>query len=441
MKSLDALILVEHVDRELDVAALIKALALRHNPNLRIEIANFYTETQRLIASVSPKVVITPFFYEENEPAARDYTRAWPKATWLNLAWEQILYGSQQTLKRPRDRFTRERVHHIAWSDWYGDYLRTHGVHESQIHICGHPLFDLYTDSLRDYYPDRKMLARHHGLDTDKRWILFPENFRWAFMTNARLRVLTQQGVSEGVLRAQRDYCEETLTITARWLAALARTGEVEIILRPRPAVSSCGLESFIASGIGEIPKGLHILKDHSVREWVLASDIVISSNSTSLVEAAIAGKPVYRAESSPPPPSLRYSWAEKIPLISGRLKMLSAALGAYDYSGTQSLQDWAVDSFRVGAYPSAAQMIADLITDLAETAAQFPPKQRSTSSAWASAVTCMITPRWRHRLRAQFQEKYFFNAETHEKDLFGEWEVRTRVTKWRRLISGEALL
>ena len=65
------------------------------------------------------------------------------------------------------------------------------------------------------------------------------------------------------------------------------------------------------------VPARMHFIKEKSVREWIMASDMVISSLSTSLVEAAIAGKPAYLLEPYPCPEFLQVDWQDYITTIS----------------------------------------------------------------------------------------------------------------------------
>ena len=46
----------------------------------------------------------------------------------------------------------------------------------------------------------------------------------------------------------------------------------------------------------------LKIIKTETAREWILAADHVMSSHSTTLIEAALAGKPIHRFSPEPYP-------------------------------------------------------------------------------------------------------------------------------------------
>ena len=119
------LALVEHVDRELDLICLVKALLeQRHGVVLRI--ANVYGDAPLSLAGRAPLVALTPFFYGVDDAVLCDYVAAWPRTRFVNLAWEQVFYPSHQVIKAPRDKFTRKKVTHLAWSQTFADYLADH---------------------------------------------------------------------------------------------------------------------------------------------------------------------------------------------------------------------------------------------------------------------------------------------------------------------------
>jgi surface carbohydrate biosynthesis protein len=437
LKPLDILILVEHADRELDVACLIRAIIEERAPRLRVKIANFYTEAQTLIRNYSPRVVVTPFLYAIEDKIMRDYVAAWSRATFFNMAWEQILYGSQQTLKRPRDAFTRDFVRHLAWSEWFARYLQSHGVMPERTHWLGHPLYDLYDEKFRSYFPDRKEIARAEGLDPDKRWVFFPENYRWAFLGDAKLQSMHAQGVDIADLEAQRTYCREALGASSKWLASIASRHDIEVILRPRPAVNSTQIREFVANAAGATPPNFRVIKSLSVREWIFASDIVVSSISTSLIEAAVAGKPILRMSPTAVPETLWYDWCEFVGVAESEAALERAVTGDLDMSGSLAVRQWAADNFKLGEAPTEA--IASLLIRLVN---QSPRAASSAASAapetppWLDAMVDLAPLKVRHQLRSQYQPGYFFNLDTHEKDLFGESEVRSRTQKWREVLT-----
>ena len=63
----------------------------------------------------------------------------------------------------------------------------------------------------------------------------------------------------------------------------------------------------------------LKIIKTETAREWILAADHVMSSHSTTLIEAALAGKPIHRFSPEAYPEAVALEWHGLVPLLSDR--------------------------------------------------------------------------------------------------------------------------
>ena len=431
-----ALALIEHVDRELDLVCLLKLL-LKARRGIDLEIANLYADAPLTLARPAPRAVLTPFFYAVEDVVLKDYVEAWPGARFVNLAWEQVFYPTHEAMKAPRDKFTRKKVTHLAWSRSFTDYLARNGVVDDRSRLVGHALYRLYGEPYRRYFGSRDALARAHGLDPAKPWVFVPENYRWAFFTDAKLTKLGRRGLEAEALFEVRGYCRRSLAALMRWCDALARTGEVEVIFRPRPATSLAEIGGFSRGVFGDADPAYRLIKDGSAREWVIASDVVASSYSTVLIEGALAGKRLVRAAPEPTPEGLRYDWCDLVPAAETQDVFLAACLAA-DAPGDEALRDWAEAMFFPSGDP--VDRLVEAVAAEVEAAYAGPAptaaKNGMPMPAWLRIVAPMLGPVRRHRLFERFVPGYFFNRETHEKDLFGQAEVAARVARWRRTLA-----
>lgn len=427
------LALVEHVDRELDLLCLLRA-ELSARFNLDMQVMNFYADAPLALNEQAPDLLLTPFFYAAEDPVMSDYVNAWPETTWLNFAWEQVFYPSQAMIKRPRDAFTRNTVSHIAWSHDFVRYQIENGVRPENNHLVGHGVYGLYQPARRAYFVARETLAARYGLNARKRWIFVPENYRWAFFTDKKLKNLAARGVSSADLLAMRDYCRVSMAELIKWSEALSDTGEAEVIFRPRPATSVDEFSAFLKGVIGERAPRFHLLKQESAREWVFASDVVVSSFSTVLIEAALAGKPALRAEPQTTPGALRYRWCELVGEAVTQDEFIRDALRVGP-SSTEALRAWAEDFFFPTGDPVAN--LVQLVSSIAEGAAAKPPARASNHRAMAlrsqeAQAAAAMSPDARDRYFRDHVSGYFFNRGTHEKDLFSNADVDARTQRWR---------
>lgn len=308
-EEIDVLIYIEHPSRELDLAALY-AFLLAKNHGLKVKLAPVFFRDYETFAAWDPKVVVFPNYYAPSKGSER--TRSFfPKARFLNLSSEQIFSRLNFDRKAPKGDFALQQLNYLAWSPAYRDYLIEKGVQSEKVTVTGNPTYSLYLDPWKARFQKRKELAKAHGLDLTKRWIFFPENYGAAWFSKERREKMIADGADREGIEANHQTALNSLEEVCRWLHTIPE--DIEIILRPRPAT---GKEKFMELAGAWLPAShprLKITDDGTVREWILASDCVVSSYSTSLIEASLAGKPIAMAQPYPLPPSLYHEFYDLV--------------------------------------------------------------------------------------------------------------------------------
>jgi surface carbohydrate biosynthesis protein len=409
MKDIDVLYLIEHTSRELDVACLVKAVMEREH-GLRVEIRNMYYHAEDSLRELRPRVVAYPFFYFlKNAMGTEDYVRTWPDAVHFNLSWEQIHYKAHWKIKSPSDEFARKRVVHHAWGKFYRDYLLEFNVDPEKIFVNGHPAYMLYREPYRSHYCDRATLAMKYGLDLDKRWIFVPENYRWAFV-GSKTKLFSKLGGNLDEIRLLKTFCWESLVKLFESCNLLAAQPDVEVIFRTRPAIDSIVMLDSFGETVGSAHPQVHFIKNESIREWILASDVVVSSYSTSLIEAAIAGKQAYMFAPIPIPESLHCAWYDLAPVVRSAEEMVAVCLSGGE-GHIDPLRQWAEQSMLVNGDP-----IRGLAGELARLASRV-------DNVRAEAIPANVE---------------YFNSKTHENDVISIDELERRVAAWQATIDGK---
>lgn len=447
MTDVDVLLTVEHVDRELDAVACV-ARMLEEHFDLRVEVRNFYADFPLIASRFRPAVLAVPFFYFKDHPPMQQYVELWPRARILNLAWEQILYAMNQSIKVPSDTFAKQGVRHVCWTKEYRAFLIERGVNEENLVWTGNPVMKFYDLPYRSYFPRREDLAARHGLDPRERWILFPENYRWGFLSDAQVENFVRLGGERSALVEARDYCRRSLATVLRWLARLCREPNVTVVVRPRPATGIEEVRAFATDVLGRLPPALRIIKDESAREWIMACDHVMSSYSTTLIEAALCGRPVHLVTPEPMPAGLHDEWYDKLPWICSEEEMVKAAGAAHGVRAEQTglqLAQWARERLLGNGDPIRNIAVAlaalhprfagaDLAALLARTNQARVRAYRGPSlfARWMDEGRKRRMRNAGHhaRLRARYPG-YVFSPGKHEKDLFSSGEVRSRVVRW----------
>ena len=443
-RAIDVLMLVEHVDRELDAMARI-AERLERVHGLQADIRNYYSDLLLNLDRYQPRVLVTPFFYESATEPGASYVEAWPNAAHVNMAWEQILYNVNKQIKIPRDAFATDRVTHICWTNEYRDRLLSLGVPSPNAVLAGNPVMQFYRDdAARRYFPSRETLATQHGLDPSRKWVLFPENYRWAFVKRGQKNLFVEGGASLEWVEQAQQYCRESLDVLASALAALGRDDDPVFILRPRPATGLAQFADALKRRNPDALAGIHLIKEESAREWILAADHVISSYSTTLIEAALAGKAINVFSPVPMPEALADEWYGEVDLLGTGEALLEAIRAPARPESAGRLASWASAQLLPSGDPYA--IIADTIHDAWLRAGDAG--ERSTADrnrlTWSRRLVEDFRIRLQrsgtayHKRMRQRHPNYSFTLRKHEKDLFAAQEVARRVAKWQRVTSTE---
>jgi hypothetical protein len=305
----------------------------------------------------------------------------------------------------------------------------SYGVEEKNIFVNGNPVYQLYLDPYRTFYKNKNELARIYNIDPKKRWIFVPENYRWAFIRDHSIqRRVQHEGVNEKELLGMREYAQESLVELLRWCNLLGLNKDIELIFRPKPATNLTEMQSFFNERVSqEKSTGFHFIKGESVREWNMASDLIVSSFSTSLIEASIASKPVYMVEPLPLIESFEADWYQYLPIIRQQSEFIKICLeGNSDVD--KGLRAWAMKEMLANGDP---------IFGLASWVATQVQKQNKIWSPWKT-IEAYKSGFVRKIKTFKKHKKNYFDKDTHENDAFIEADVQTNILKWKKVLQSK---
>jgi hypothetical protein len=315
----------------------------------------------------------------------------------------------------------------------YQSFLLQAGLAKKNIFLNGQPAYALYDEPYRGYFPSRVELAERHGLDPSRRWIFFPENYNWAFYSEATLQQFVRGGQSLADIDEMREYCERSLMDVLRWLASAAQNESIEVILRPRPSATMDEFQTAVQGILPELPSHLHINQQGSVREWILASDVILSSHSTSLIEGAVAEKSVFIVEPHPIPSALNVGWHDLLRHIKTRAELMQVC-GDSPTPEDSRLKDWARRTLM--GHGDAIHNLAEFVLELLSGRMEVPPPP---APEVATPTLKWIPPAWLWSVyRRAKQYLRFTTTDGIEpefvKDAVSRQEVNERIQKWSHL-------
>jgi surface carbohydrate biosynthesis protein len=428
--------LYENVARELDVACAVAA-RLRQAHALEAAIVQWPQRVPTMYGRVAPRVVVLPFCYFEH---SFDCLLEWRHAAFFNLSWEQFFYRGNVKAKTPRGTFAVNHVIHHAWSEAYAAFVREQGVAAPHVFLNGQPAYALYDEPYRRYFAPRSELAARHGLDAAKRWVFFPENYNWAFYSPDMIRFFLQAGQSPAEVEEMRDFCTRSFRQVMAWFAQLARTGRVEVVVRPRPSTSLEDFHAAVTAVLGALPPGLHVRQSETVREWILASDIVLSSHSTSLIEAAIAGRRAGMVAPFPVPATLKQEWHDRAPRLATFDALHEACVDSAIAAGPSPLAQWARSTLM-----SRGDAIVNLADEIARLARGDAPRPPIPSRLVATAQgDWRRVPKWIwflfRRARARMRRVVPPAGDpTRLREYVAPDEIEHRISRWEAVLEATA--
>jgi surface carbohydrate biosynthesis protein len=432
MLDIDVVYLYENVAREMDVACAVTAL-LRQRHGVSVRIVQWPQTVPTLYGRVKPRVVVLPFCYTEH---SFDCLLEWRQSAFVNLSWEQFFYPGNVKFKTPAGEFAVKHVLHHAWSEDYAEFARRQAIPDDRVFVNGQPAYKLYDEPYRRYFAQRADLAGRYGLNPAKRWIFFPENYNWAFYSSKTVEVFVQRGLEPDEFAEMREFCTRSFRQMMQWLRRLAEERDVEVIVRPRPATPLGQFCEAVKAVLKEMPTSMHVIKEETVREWILASDVVLSSHSTSLIEAALAGRQAFMVTPFPVPAVLHQVWHPLVQRIEREEDLLDATRSSDTTPGSPQLESWARS--RLMSHGDAIENLAAYLAGVVTGRISRPPVP-SRLCATAQGDRDHV-PKWVwfvfRRLRARYRRVVPASADlTRLSEYVAPEEIERRVRRWEALL------
>lgn len=312
-KDIDFLFFVEHIDREMEAINRL-ATHLKKSGFSSVILSTFYHSHCSLL--LNPKVVVLPYAISQKDwPVSLLKALHQDSICYVNLNWEQLLAPVNLIYKKPKDNFTLNKVIQLTWSQEFSNYLKSCGVNSDNIHVCGNISTEIIYENINRSADLKHKLSKAHNLDESKEWLFFPENYSWAFSTDRQILGKIKKGFPEAVAWEYRQYSKKCLESFLAFISEVAANYPYEVIIRPHPSISQ---ENYYLSFSDKKikPNGIHIIKTYSARDWLLASDIIGSSWSTVVHDAATIGKRTFLYTPYPRPDWLNVYWNDTIPNI-----------------------------------------------------------------------------------------------------------------------------
>lgn len=278
-KSIDFIILYEHIAREMETAALLSAELKRRGYSVDI------AEVGSLRKGKKYGVVLLPYLYSTSNlfpvlHMARNDVRKI-----INLQYEQVYSQKLENEKKLHPSGLAQKAQHIVWGEATGKRLEKFGVSKENIHLTGHIGMDLNYPQFDKVFMTRKEISREFSLNENKKWHLFISSFSYCNMSSAQKKRLSGMiGQTDEIIKIQ----EESKKTILQWFENyLINNKDTYIIYRPHPAEETDNKLAVLEKNFSNFK----VIKSYSIRQWIKVCDSISNWFSTSIADIYFANK------------------------------------------------------------------------------------------------------------------------------------------------------
>ena len=287
MIELDFLFIYEHKVRELENLCLLKYELDRRGYKTKIV---YIDDAQNALAETPiyyARVVCTMACYD-------NYTLFWHTKQFvkfekvIDLQWENIVYPKDEQREEAYKNYwgIGKEVVHVSWGEQnVRRLLNTAHLDKKKVKLTGHVGMDFLREPLCKYYMSRQKLFAKYNIPMDKKVILFASPYYGDSLTQEYIK-----GMCEAFGEDWPEYYKfmcNSQKIVLDWFEKICiENSNIIIVFRPHP-----GHPSIIANKLAEKHSNFRIISEESVKQWIVACDMVYTGNSSVIVEAFFAKK------------------------------------------------------------------------------------------------------------------------------------------------------
>ncbi len=213
------------------------------------------------------------------------------KAKVLNLQWEQVY--CERDIDDPNSPWRMlgdtHKITHISWgNNNFNKLTAVDGIDASLVKKVGHVGLDFLRPQFRDYFLSREDILKQFDIALDNKVCLFISSFSF---------VKLPENIYEKQLRDFADISVSSQKAVINWIMrALEANPEITFIYRPHPA--EAGNEDLLK--LQRTNNRFKVIKEYSIKQWILIVDIIYNWYSTSMAEIYFAGKSCFMLRPDP---------------------------------------------------------------------------------------------------------------------------------------------
>ncbi len=287
MKKVDFLFIYEVKARELENICLLRYELERRG--YTVAFINTWNYLNKKVPKISAKVVLSFALYND---AVYKFINLYSKKIkkLINMQWEQIGTVSDDRMEHSHFIVSGRACNasHICWGEMTRDRLHMQaGIEDRKLFLTGHITLDFFRKELIGYYKTREELLKEFQIPRSKKVCLFISSFSYVDLPDQMIsntKTIDLGFALEDFVKVSVSSQKEILN----WITIiLEKDSETVFIYRPHPAEANNQRLSELAKQYNNF----YVISEFSVKQWIIACDVLYTWYSTALAEIYASGK------------------------------------------------------------------------------------------------------------------------------------------------------
>lgn len=230
---------------------------------------------------VSAKVLMSHAVYKD-ESLNRELSYVKGETKVINMQWEQIYSEKELTsnVSPWKMEGNVKKVIHLSWGKENHDKLVNYdSIPEENIKVVGSVTMDFLNPKLRDYFFSRDEIVEKYHIPTNKKICLFISSFSLVDLP---------ENIQESEFNEFRTLQVNSHKEIISWIdRLLCLRDDITFIYRPHPAEA----DNSLVLELEKKHSNFRCIRELSVKQWIVVSDVIYNWFSTSIAETYFAGK------------------------------------------------------------------------------------------------------------------------------------------------------
>lgn len=280
---MDFAIIYENKTREFETAYIIKELL--NSQGFKAKVFSEYS-IRRFFSN--PKALIVPYLYKTEDVYHFNSFLFNKKRPVINLQYEQVLSNMVREASFHEPKGEAQKAAYIFWGEKeISDLLSSNSMclDINHIFLTGNISMILDDPHFKSCFVSRNDLSKKYDIPAQTHWHLFISSFTYPTLSKSEISVIKQKisGIGPFI-----DYSAESRNSLLSWFHMYCEQHKDTIIIyRPHPNE----YEDESLKRMENRHSNFRVIRDYSIRQWIIVSDSLSTWFSTSIVDAYFAHK------------------------------------------------------------------------------------------------------------------------------------------------------